>query len=394
MTLQAKGVAELTEADVRALIDNEVQEGKTIDYKRDLPGTSDSAKKEFLFDVSSFANASGGHLVYGVEEQGGIPTQIRALSVSNTDAELRRLQGMILEGVDPRIPGLEPRFVPVADSKYVLIIHVPKSWNPPHMVTLQRTNKFYTRNSAGKHLLDVSELRGLFAMSSSITEQVRRFRAERVGRVIADETPVALGAVPRIALHLLPLQALSSTSRIHLRLAEKELGHLLVPLGAGGYNTRVNLDGLLHYTGASFGRSGSEGYLQLYHNGIIEIVDTGILSANVDEKIIASTYFERKLIQRIPQYLIALQKLEIDPPFVVMLSLLGVKGHNMAVPRRLQFGTGGAPIDQDVVLLPEITLQDFDCHPRMLRSLLDSIWNAAGWHESPNFDVEGNYRPE
>jgi len=39
-----------------------------LDYKRDVPGESDQDKKEFLADISSFANATGGDLIYGVDE--------------------------------------------------------------------------------------------------------------------------------------------------------------------------------------------------------------------------------------------------------------------------------------------------------------------------------------
>lgn len=53
------------ESDLQELIDNQVPEGKTIEYKEALPGNSDGDKKEFLADVSSFANAAGGDLIFG-----------------------------------------------------------------------------------------------------------------------------------------------------------------------------------------------------------------------------------------------------------------------------------------------------------------------------------------
>jgi len=61
-------IDQITEEDLQALIDNSVIEGKTIEYKQSLPSNSDSDKKEFLADVSSFANASGGDLIYGIIE--------------------------------------------------------------------------------------------------------------------------------------------------------------------------------------------------------------------------------------------------------------------------------------------------------------------------------------
>jgi hypothetical protein len=44
--------------DLQALVDNQVREIKTIDYKVALPGNSDADKKEFLYDVSSLADAA------------------------------------------------------------------------------------------------------------------------------------------------------------------------------------------------------------------------------------------------------------------------------------------------------------------------------------------------
>lgn len=56
---------------LQELIDNKVPEGKTIDYKRDKIGSKDSEKKEFLQDVSSFANAEGGKIIIGMDEGEG-----------------------------------------------------------------------------------------------------------------------------------------------------------------------------------------------------------------------------------------------------------------------------------------------------------------------------------
>lgn len=62
----------IREADLDQLIANSVLEGKTIDYKLALPSNSDLDKKEFLADVSSFANTSGGDLIFGVDESEGV----------------------------------------------------------------------------------------------------------------------------------------------------------------------------------------------------------------------------------------------------------------------------------------------------------------------------------
>lgn len=68
-----RAVNDITENDLLALISDGVAEGRSIDYKRELPGNSDGDKKEFLADASSFANTEGGDLVFGMLEP--IPTK-------------------------------------------------------------------------------------------------------------------------------------------------------------------------------------------------------------------------------------------------------------------------------------------------------------------------------
>ena len=60
--------------DLRALVDDEVREGKTIEYKCELPGGADSDRVSLLATVSSFANTAGGDLLIGVEAEEGVPT--------------------------------------------------------------------------------------------------------------------------------------------------------------------------------------------------------------------------------------------------------------------------------------------------------------------------------
>ena len=89
--------------DIDLLLTGNVQEGRTIDYKRDLPGASDSDRKEFLADVSSFANTVGGDLIVGIDEAGGLPTTIVGAAAADLDEEIRRLDSIIQSGLDPRI---------------------------------------------------------------------------------------------------------------------------------------------------------------------------------------------------------------------------------------------------------------------------------------------------
>ena len=89
-----KRLEDIAEDDLIALIEDQVREGRTIDYKRELPRGDDKSKKEFLADVSSFANTSGGDLIYGMDEEEALPTEIVGLQSGDLDKERQRLESI------------------------------------------------------------------------------------------------------------------------------------------------------------------------------------------------------------------------------------------------------------------------------------------------------------
>lgn len=152
-----KPIEQITEKDLQSLIDNAVSEHKTIEYKQTLQVDSDSERKEFLADVSSFANASGGELIFGISTEEEIPKALIGIDVTNAD--ITKLDSIIRDGIEARLPSVAIQPVPLSNSKNVLIIRIAKSWLSPHRVTYKGHDKFYSRSTNGKYSLDVSELR-------------------------------------------------------------------------------------------------------------------------------------------------------------------------------------------------------------------------------------------
>jgi hypothetical protein len=63
--------------DLEKLIAGAVEESLTLDYKAsDALGTDDRKRNELCKDVTSFANAAGGQIVYGIVEDKHIPTGV------------------------------------------------------------------------------------------------------------------------------------------------------------------------------------------------------------------------------------------------------------------------------------------------------------------------------
>src|SRR6266404_6076792 len=195
-------------ADLESLV-GRVPEGKTIEYKRQMPAGTREERIKFLATISSLANTAGGDLLIGVEAKDGIPTGIPGVAVASLDDEKLRLENILIDGSEPRIPRVEIAPIACTSGRHALVIRVHRSWLAPHRVKLN--DKFYGRNSAGKYPLDVTELRSAFVLSESTGEKIRNFRNERLLKIAAKETSVLLHNRPTIVIHVVPFDICGSS---------------------------------------------------------------------------------------------------------------------------------------------------------------------------------------
>ena len=67
----SKLAQDLTEADLVCLVDDRTRENIGLEYTRDMYARKDpNAQREMLRDISSIANAEGGALIIGMDEDG------------------------------------------------------------------------------------------------------------------------------------------------------------------------------------------------------------------------------------------------------------------------------------------------------------------------------------
>lgn len=389
-----KNIDQINEEDLQTLVINSVLEGKTIEYKQSLLSNTDSSKKEFLADVSSFANASGGDLIYGITEEKdtGVPKAVEGLDIKNVDHEIRRLDSLIRDGIEPRIPSLFIRPIQLSNSKTVLVIRIFKSWISPHRVSFKGHDKFYSRSANGKYPLDVAELRVAFTLSETIVDKIRRFRENRISNIFANETPVPFYDSAKIVLHLIPIISFNPAQSYDVAKIALHPDKMR-PISCGSWSYRHNLDGFLTYSGGTAAKSHS--YIQLFRNGIVEAVEGAILMPQNDELLIPSVAYERELIQSLPQYLSILKTLGVELPIFIFLTLVGVKGYLMIVDRRRFWPFKTDTIDRDVLMLPEVVIESYDVNAKVvLRPCFDSIWNACGYPRSLNYNDDGEWIPK
>lgn len=386
-----KSFDEINEADIKQLLENQVSERKNIEYKLTLPDNKHDSRKEFLADVSSFANTIGGHLLYGIKEENGLPIEVIGIPNNDLDGEILKLENLLRDNIQPRIQGTSIGAINTEAGKSILIVRVPQSWSKPHVVSFQGHWRFYARNSVGKYPLDVMELKSAFLSTNALGERIRNFHFDRLSKIGSDDTPVPLEGKARIIFHLIPYSAFETNLPISSLPVNKDIWSLpLIYSSIAGH--RYNLDGLLVYNERGNNLSGA--YTQIFRNGIIESVSARLFSSGGDiGDFIPSAVLEEELNQALKTCIALYQKLSIFPPAVLLVSLTGVKGYKLAVNQRLDpWRQQGHKIDRDSLFLPEILIEDPTIDSAtILRPVFDAVWNSAGWMKSFGYDESGEW---
>ncbi|MCC6912345.1 MAG: ATP-binding protein [Rhodospirillaceae bacterium] len=380
-----RALHEITRTDLDNLLANQVREGKTIDYKRDLPGSSEENKRELCADILSFANTVGGDLVLGIEETAGLPTTVCGFTCPNVDVEIQRINNILQTGVEPKLPPVDTHAVDLTGGRWVLIVRIRQSWNAPHRGT--RDAKFHGRNSSGKYALDVGEVRRAFLQSEGQADKIRRFKEDRLGKILARDTPVPLADGGVVVLHTIPL-ANAEGNDLLASLDRDALIQVRPPGRASSSSYRRNLDGHVNY--AVSGDDPSSSYTQLFRTGATELV--AVLGRG-GENVIPSTSLEHALINGLGQVLAHCRHIAILPPIYIFVSLLSVRNYTLGVSRQRAMMEAPEPLDRDHLILPEVAVDNLSASAHtLLRPLFDLVWQAYGYDRSPNFDDDGSWQ--
>jgi hypothetical protein len=375
----------ITENDLQRLIDNEVQEGRHIEYKSNRPAIKDEEKKKFLIQVTSFANAAGGNIIYGIREENHIPKEVLGFEIDNVDEEKQRLANIIRDGVEPHIWGFNIHIILLSSGRKTIIVRIPRSYYPPHMVTFGGERRFYSRGPAGVYPLDVGDLRTLFGFADITAKSIRDFRAGRLMRIKNGEAPVPMLKGPTYLLHMIPLDAFSASLNYDLS-AFDQLNGKKLPYLSGVIATytsgRLNFEGYISYPGIGSNRPTPEKparfYTQLFRNGIIEASYLQY-NPNVEGKVEKNINpdYEKHVINGSKELLKIQEQLGVTPPIAILLSILGVKGRSIA-HEDSDLWTN-VPIEQDDLVLPEAIIESYeDDISKKMKPIFEIVLNAAG----------------
>ncbi|MGI9024024.1 MAG: AlbA family DNA-binding domain-containing protein [Burkholderiaceae bacterium] len=76
------------------------EEGRKLDFKRELPTEGRESRNDFADDIVALANTAGGDLIFGVDETQGVAIAVTPF-VLNRDAAIKRLENFIHSGIKP-----------------------------------------------------------------------------------------------------------------------------------------------------------------------------------------------------------------------------------------------------------------------------------------------------
>ena len=362
---------EVSLTDLERLIANKVAEHRTLEFKRELPGHADKARKDFLADVSSFANAQGGDIIFGIAAVKGVAAEIRGLDAEDYDGELLRWDDILLSGIEPRLPGVRLRWIDCGDEGKVMLIRVPASSIAPHRVVFSHFNQFFGRKTNGKYAMDTYELREAFTASEALPRRLRALHLEAVDAENRGDLPVGLGNEPRAILSLIPLTLFRENRDLEIT-----PDNALAPrMRAGRMETIRMIEGVLLYSIPSE-PGASHSYAITHRQGRIDAVWT--IGGTINEmrktelKIVRPTEFEHGVVDAAVSGVTRLAPFAVEGPWLVMVTITGIRGYHLPVNGSFL----SEPAWRNEVTLPPLMIETM--HRDELAPLLCAFWRAFG----------------
>jgi Putative DNA-binding domain len=188
---------DITEIDIRALLESGMAEHVQLEYKSELYPTNDQGRREFLKDICMFANATGGVLLLGVSElrgedgnPSGVPDPNGELGIesANPENQLASYDAQIVACIQDRL-AVEAHPVRIQNGRFVMIFRVPNSLLKPHCVRRDGHVYFISRRDRQKYEMDLREIKEQTMRTASQLERAQQLLDHELHRQICVGMP-------------------------------------------------------------------------------------------------------------------------------------------------------------------------------------------------------------
>jgi Putative DNA-binding domain len=368
-SLQGKALEAITERDLQEMIDQSERESQTLEYKREAYARNDAGIREMLRDIASIANAFGGDLLIGVDEDtNGAAKEF--MRIRNAEEESQRIVSSCLSNIAERIEGLRIHSVLLEDGSFVLVVRIPRSLRAPHMVTFNGLNQFWIRHDRQKSPMSIHEIKDTCLKVEGLMEKLEGFLAKRCQNILKD-----IGDIPYYIVSITPL-FVSSTA---IAIDDKTLHNLLdnppsfdkrgeMSIGRG--STRFTLHGLLtqYYQQQIFFQIFRNGHLEFWlkTEKIVERHSTHpqLIDASVSAFAFVFTYIANKVLVHVG----------LTDPLIVSISFYNIKDY------RLLNGVW----QDDHLEIDHLPFAALSPVKETAKKCLDRIYQAFGYEAAPD----------
>lgn len=168
--------------DIKNLIENQVSESVSLDYKEDFTLDNDG-KKNMIKDICSFANNQGGFLIYGISEKrnGKFNTSLpdKVVGIKSTDsfeAIKSKLESIISDTIEPFL-NVKITGILMDNNEKILVIQIPSSDRKPFVYK----NEFIIniRRDTQNDRLDYGTISDIISKKDTVKTQNKSFVNER-----------------------------------------------------------------------------------------------------------------------------------------------------------------------------------------------------------------------
>ncbi|WP_333837472.1 AlbA family DNA-binding domain-containing protein [Novosphingobium sp.] len=357
---------------IEALVTFQRSESRTLDFKEAFPAGDHKGVRDFLADVTAFANTDGGDIVVGVrEDKNGTAAEVIGIARDGLDQELRRIDDQLRALVDPRVPQFTVRELGRPDGRVVLVMRVGASLIAPHRVAHDKSSRFYRRANRSNFEMSTAEIRQAFAASQDFPKRVRELHHKAVEAITGKDMPTRLLDRPALILTVAPLSVLREARDI----AVSRDYAVLPPDPMGGIHYRVGLDGLIVLVDVDE-KQGARAWSVNHRLGYVDLAWT--IGREADGK---KTVYPKTVVDHLPgaarSTIARLRHYGIEGPWIAMATLKGIKDYRMILGDGYPVG----PAWQDSAYLGEV-VDDVMAEDALL-PLINGFWRLFGVDHPP-----------
>lgn len=377
-------IKNITQQRLQDLIDNKVFENKELEYKNySFTGGKipDKQKDKFMKEVAAFANTNGGTIIIGIQEDDDrLPIRLTGagLSMGEFDNWLSSFRQLVLSRIRPHLHGIECIPVELNENNIAIVISVPKSYARPHSFWDGNKDEFFMRYANGITYMDIDDLRKEFLYSNGIQNKIRQFRRDRISMILANECVGDLGNDAKLVIYMIPEWSFELGNIIDFDFLENNTQ--FCPLSGTGWDSRYNADGYCIY-GMDYESKSVNTYTQVFHNGIIEVVEIRLISKYKKREIYDWLQLQQLAIRRIEQYGEILEKMNVPKPWHISASFLNAKGY----VANCGWSYSTFPIERDMIHSHEGICTEDKSLKEALEPVFISLSNAFGLKKSNVF---------